>query len=208
MRTRSLLRPAAVLLLSVLPTLLLAAEPTPARAPANTAVQSVDAGAFRVEFAPARNWQAKAIRASDCVVFQYIDEPARTMAVTIGVFRLVVPPAARGGDRSQLAAAYAIQDVAGAQKALLHESAELVLQSKTPAMINGGQLLAFVEPAERLDARQSSTKFIRAWVLFPPAFPAKGTLYLILGREQSNDMEPRSSELDKADEVIAGIRER
>jgi hypothetical protein len=206
MKTRCCLSPATRLLLAGLSPLLLAA-PAPAKEKPEPAAQIVDAGSFRVDFVPARNWQAKVIRESDCVVFQYVDEPARTLGVTIGVFRLVVPPAARGGDRIQLAAAYAVHDVAGAQKALLGAPAGLVLHPKTPRALNGGQLLGFVEPVEKSESRTSSTKFIRAWVLFPSAFPANGALYLILGREQSSMMETRPAELDKADEIIAGIRE-
>jgi hypothetical protein len=186
---------------------LLLAAPASGREKPKPAAQTVDAGSFRVEFVPARNWQAKVIRASDGVVFQYVDAPARTMEATIGVFRLVVPPAARGADRLQLAAAYAVHDVAGAQKALFRAPAGLVLLSRMPQTSNGGELLGFVEPVEKSASRTSSTMFIRAWVLFPPGFATNGALYLILGREQSTLMEPRPSELDKADEIIAGIRE-
>lgn len=179
----------------------------PAREKSRPAPQVLDAGSFRLEVAPARNWQSKVTRESACAVFQYTDAPAETMAVTIGVFRLVVPPAARTGDRIQVAAAFATHDVAGAQKALFGSNAGLVLFSKKAKAVNGGQLFSYVEPIDAQGARSGSTRFVRAWMFFPRAYAENGALYLILGREQSTDLEPRPAELEKAEEIIAGIRD-
>jgi hypothetical protein len=48
---------------------------------------------------------------------------------------------------------------------------------------------------------------VRAWVFFPPSFAENGALYLVLGREQSTDLESGPTELEKAEEIIAGIRD-
>jgi len=44
-------------------------------------------------------------------------------------------------------------------------------------------------------------------VFFPPSFAENGALYLVLGREQSTELESGPTELEKAEEIIAGIRD-
>lgn len=179
----------------------------PAKEKPQLAAQVLEVGSFRLEWVPAQNWQSKVIRESACAIFQYTDEPARTIAATIGLFRLVVPLQARSSDRIKLAAAYATHDVAGAQKALFGSNAQLVLLSKTAKAINGGQLLSYAEPIDVRSDRSSSTEFVRAWIYFPRSYVENGALYLVLGREQSAYLEFRPTELEKAEEIIAGIRD-
>ena len=169
--------------------------------------QVLDVGSFRVKFVPPPNWKSTVVRKSACVIFQYVDEPAETLDATIGVFRSVVPPAARAEDRVKIAAAYATLDVSGAQQALFKSNAHLALLSPNAKTINGGQLLSYAEPIDANGRRAKSTKFVRAWIFFPRSYAETGALYLVLGREQSSYMEIRPAELDKAEEIIAGIRE-
>lgn len=185
----------------------LLSAPMPAKEKAKLTAEVLDAGSFRVEWVPAQNWRPSVHREANCATFLYADEPARTIAAAIGVFRLAVPSQARSTDRIQLAAAYATQDVSGAQKALFGSSAKLMLLSKTGQAINGGQLLSYAEPIDVLGDRSRSTQFVRAWVFFPPRYAETGAFYLVLGREQSTDLESRPTELEKAEEIIAGLRD-
>jgi hypothetical protein len=173
---------------------------------AKPAAAALDAGTFRLQWVPAEDWQAKVHRESDCVLFQYKEEPGETVAATIGVFRLVVPAQARSADKAQLGAAYVTQDVAGVQKALFHENANLKLQSKNPEAIGGGLLFSYAESLDVALNRSSSTKFFRAWVFFPQAYAANGAFYLLLGREESAMLEVRPAALEFAQELIAGIQ--
>jgi len=172
-----------------------------------TAPQVLDVGKYHVTWVPAPNWEANVKREADYAVFQFIDKPAMTTAATIGVFRTLVPVAARAGDRRQIADAFASADVMGAQKALFKTNVGLVLRSKRPTAVNGGQLFSYVEPIEAGDSRANSTKFFRAWVFFPENYAQTGALYLVLGKEVFQDLESRPDELEKAGDIIAGVRE-
>lgn len=180
----------------------------PVSAGAEPPAQVLDGGTFHLAVVPARNWTPDPKPAQGCILFQYTDQPALTIAATIGVFRIVVPAVARAGDRAELAAAYATYDLSGAQQALFKTSVKFVPLGKTTKSLNGGQLFSF---GDRLDAdylRLESTRFLRAWIFFPSNFAQDGALFLVLGKEESNFMEVRPSELERAEEIISGIRER
>ncbi len=201
-RFRSLLSFGRVVLLVLTGAIAVARETPPPRH------SIVEGGSFTVEWTPETNWQAKVVPASDCVVFQYFDEPARTITATIAVFRLVIPGPLRAGDRAKLGAAYGVHDVAGAQKALFGTTTELVSVGSRPMSVRDGEVFSYVEPGDLTGDRLRSTAFHRSWVMFPKRFPENGALYLIVAREQTSFFQVRPHQLDKVNEVLAGIRER
>jgi len=170
-------------------------------------IQRLDARSFQVVLASLPGWSAKILKDSPGVLFQYVDEPARTDKATIGVFRLVVPADARNTSLVQLGEAYAIDDLAGAQVALFKVKSRLMLVSRAPEAFSGGQLLSYMEDVDAQDARSRTTKFVRAWVFFPKSYAQDGGLYLVLGHETFRDMQLRPVQLERATEIIAGLHE-
>jgi hypothetical protein len=178
-----------------------------AGAKAPPAVQVLDVGSFRLEIAPERNWESNVKPEQRYVVFHYLDKPAMSTRATLGLFRLVVPAEARAGDRAELAAVYATHDISGAQQMLFKSNARLVPLSKKTKTLNSGQLFSFAEPLDVLYARTSSTTFIRAWVFFPRNYLENGVLFLVLGKQESISPEVRPGKLERAEEILGGIRD-
>jgi hypothetical protein len=185
----------------------LAAAPAATKAKADPPIQRLDARSFQVVLASLPGWSAKILKDSPGVLFQYVDEPARTDKATIGVFRLVVPAEGRNASLVQLGEAYAIDDLAGAQVALFKVKSRFMLVAPAPEAFSGGQLLRYLEEVDAQDARARTTKFVRAWVFFPKSYAQDGGLYLILGHETFRDMQLHPVQLERATEIIAGLHE-
>lgn len=179
-----------------------------AGAKAPPAVQVLDVGSYRLEVATVRNWECAVKPEQGYVLFLYADKPALLTHATIGLFRIVVPAGARGGDRAELAAAYATHDASGAQQALFKANAGLRPFTKKPKAFEGGELFSYAEPSDASGRRRSSSTYIRGWVFFPRNYTATGALFLVLGRQDTPDLQIRPDELERAEEIIAGIRER
>ena len=167
---------------------------------------SLDVGTYRIEVTPPKNWQSDVKPELGCVLFQYTDRPAMTTAATIGVFRIVVPAAARGADRAELASAYATHDMSGAQQSLFKSNAQLMRMGKKTLTLAGGQVFGFAELLDAKDARLSSSKFTRAWVFFPKSYDQDGGIFLVLGKQETPVDEVRPSELLWVEDILAGIR--
>ncbi len=182
----------------------LAGGALPARAGTN--VSPLDGGGFHIALGPAHNWTSDPKPAQGCILFQYTDRPALTTAATIGVFRIVVPPEARTAEHAELAAAYATYDLSGAQQALFKSRVQFVPLSKKPKSVHGGQLLSFGDRLDANNQRIESTRFLRAWVFFPPSFSRDGVLYFVLGKEECNFTQVRPSVLEYAEEIVAAIQ--
>jgi hypothetical protein len=185
-----------------LPAAVLAAKP-------EAAVELIDAGTYHVAVTPDRQWTTKTDRTQGYVVFNYSDTPGRENALataTIGLFRSVVPVAARSAKLTDLAAAYAANDVAGARQTLFKSLDKLALASQKPEVVNGGSLFNFLEAIDATYSRTSSTRFVRASVYFPPTFSENGVLFLLIGRETFDAPTLRPDKLEKMRDLVRGIR--
>ena len=185
-----------------LPAALLAAKP-------EATVQTIDAGTYQIAVTLDGQWTLKTDRAQGYVVFKYSDTPNRENALataTIGLFRSVVPVAARSAKLAELAAAYASNDVTGARQALFKSLDKLVLASRKPEAVNGGSLFNFADALDASYGRTSSTTFVRASVYFPPTFSENGVLFLLIGRETFDTPQLRPDKLEKMRDLVRAIR--
>ena len=119
--------------------------------------RALDLGTYRLEVAAAKHWEVEAKPEQGYVLFFYSDKPAMTENATIGLFRSLVPAAARSADRATLAAAYATNDLSGVQQALFKSNARLMRMSKKTKSINGGELFSFGEPKDAQGVRYCAT---------------------------------------------------
>ena len=179
-----------------------------AAAKAPPVVSRLILGSYRLEVADVRNWERVVNPERGYVLFLYTDKPALRTHATIGLFRIVVPADARGGDRAKLAGDYATRDASGMQQMFFKTNAGLKSFTRKPKSFQGGELFSYAEPNDANGLRQSSTTFIRGWVFFPRDFAETGALFLVLGRQDTPDLQTRPDELARVEEIIAGIRER
>ncbi len=170
-------------------------------------LQKFDARTFNVVLAVLPGWSAKIVKGPPGLLFDYVDEPARTDKATIGIFRLIVPSEVRDVDRVQLGRAYAIDDVSKLSLALFKVRINFMLTANTANAVGGGQLLSYAEEVDAKDGRSRTTKFVRAWVFFPQNYAKDGALYLVFGQETFRDIQLKPAQLERATEIIAGIHE-
>jgi hypothetical protein len=170
---------------------------------------TVDVGAYRVNLMLDHRWRTEFDKEAGYVVLNYANTPKlsdATIVATICLFRFVVPAEARGADRLELAAAFAIKDVTGAQKALFGTSTRLVRSGRNGESIKGGTVVRYVEPVDRSNSREKGTLFVRAVVFFPDAFPNDGALFLLVGKHDSHELVRKPEELEMMSMVLAGIQ--
>ncbi len=167
----------------------------------------IEAGAYSIRAALDRHWSVDVNRDAGYVIFDYTDHAsAQGELAKIGVFRFVVPPAARATDRAELGAAYAVKDVAGVQKALFGSVTKLGLVDSRPRESPGGTVYEYREPTELSGTRSRSTKFVRAFVLYPPTYAQDGSLFLLVGLQRFHRPQIRPDALAKMPELLDGLR--
>ncbi len=169
-------------------------------------LRDIDAGAFHVSVSLSTRWSYEVIQSQSCIIFRYADAKVPTAKATVAIFRLIVPPEARRADPLQLANAYVIADVSGAQAALLKNRADLALESKKPGKLPGGSLYSYLESIDARHARESSTAFTHGAALFPDSFANDGAFFLLLGKEEFVRSEIRPDELDLIRDIAAGLQ--
>jgi hypothetical protein len=199
-------------LLCTLPLLAVFAGQAGAASRPIAAPRHFDVGEYRVDVALGAEWRSEINKQQGYILFTYSDAADPKDAfdfARIGVFRIIVPAVARGADKAEIGAAYAVQDVAGAQKALFKTITPLKALSHKPEKTNGGLLFSYCEPIDLLGGgRNGSTKFVRACVFFPANYSDDGGLYLLVGTERFAVLSPRPDALGKIEGFVAGLQVR
>jgi hypothetical protein len=165
-----------------------------------------DVGGYQVDVVLGNDWHSKINKQGGYLVLTNPAEADSDGEVAVlGVFRIVIPVAVRGADKTEIATAYAVQDVAGVRKALFGSIAALKLLTRKPRDFHQGALFEFDEPIELVHGRELSTKFVRAYVFFPPGYSQDGGLFLLVGLQQFSHPRVRADAFDKLENIVAGL---
>ena len=175
------------------------------KAPEKSVVH-LDMGSYTVDAVLGPHWKTNVNKKGEYVVLDYGDQAkGKGEFATLGLFRFVVPLAAREADKAELGSAYAMKDVGAVQKGLFGSAYMLQLVSRRPSELKGGTCYEFKEPIEFVVSSTRSTKFVRAAVYFPPSYGRDGGLFLIVGLEQFSSPRSRVEALDKMPELLEGL---
>lgn len=165
-----------------------------------------DVGSYAVDIALGQRWKVLANPRNGFVVFDYADlPPIKGEFARLGLFRFVVPEAARGADKTEVGAEYAIKDVAGIQKGLFGTLYPLRLASRRPRKTKGGIYYDYRESTEIEAGGNRSTKFVRAAIYYPSTYEQDGALFLLVGLQQFTGPTLVPEALEKIPDILAGV---
>lgn len=165
-------------------------------------------GQYRITVGLDRYWRTRIDSKTNYIAFDYADRvnPKDAFVTAhLGLFPIGLPAEVRGKTSTEIADAFILQDAAGIKKAFFGNSIKFVLESIKPESVNAGSLYSYIESVDRGRGRDWSTKYACASVFFPSSYPTDGTVFIILGLQESKDPEISRESLKKVKEIAGGI---
>jgi hypothetical protein len=166
--------------------------------------------AFKVTASLDARWKVTAKPGTNYVIFHFEDTLGGStveVRADIGVFRAVLPAAARTAPRAEILAAVVLNDALKIRRALLGRDVDLALAANTAETFRGGELWRFLEPDVVHRRPTETTERIEVLALFPPTFQRDGAIFVFVAHEKSEWPLRQAAALGKLRAILDGLGE-